>query len=67
LSNFKIIKMKKIVVLLGIILLSSTQFSCSKDDDQDLSAYALEVDTQATGGEDGQILPPPPPPPGGGN
>lgn len=53
--------MKKIVVLLGVVLISCTQFSCSKDDDQDLSAYTVEVDSQATGGEDGQILPPTPP------
>lgn len=54
--------MKKLFIVLGIILLSGTQFSCSNDEDQDISSYVEDVKPLNTGGEDGEILPPPPPP-----
>jgi len=54
--------MKKFI-LLGIILINGMLFSCSNDEDQDLSAYQQNTELYATGGEDGQLPPPPPPPP----
>lgn len=54
--------MKKFI-LLGIILMNGMLFSCSNDDDQDLSAYQKGTEMFATGGEDGQTPPPPPPTP----
>ena len=58
---FKTNKMKKKFILLGIILMNGMFFSCSNDDDQDLSAYQKGTEMFATGGDDGQIQPPPPP------
>jgi len=54
--------MKRIFILLGIVLLNGVLFSCSNDDDQDLSAYQQNIEFFNTGGEDGDITPPPPPP-----
>lgn len=54
--------MKKIFILLGIILINGMLFSCSNDDDQDLSLYQQDTEFYGTGGEDDHIPPPPPPP-----
>lgn len=54
--------MKKIIVLLGVVLISGMLFSCSNDADEDLSYYEQEIEIQNTGGEDGDLNPPPPPP-----
>ena len=54
--------MKKFI-LIGIILTNGMLFSCSNDDDQDLSTYQKGTEMFATGGDDGQTPPPPPPPP----
>lgn len=54
--------MKKFI-LLGIIIMNGMLFSCSNDDNQDLSAYQQDTELYGTGGEDGQLPPPPPPPP----
>lgn len=53
--------------MLAVVLMTGMQFSCSNDEDQDLSVYKKENNKiYATGGEDGQIPPPPlPPPPSG--
>jgi len=48
------------IIFIGIILISGMQFSCSNDDDQDLSAYQQDTGNYATGGEDGQLPLPPP-------
>ncbi len=50
--------MKKII-LLGIILMNGLLFSCSNEDDQDLSSYQKETEVYGTGGEDQQLPPPP--------
>ena len=55
-------KMKKILLLTGIILINGMLFSCSNDDDQNLDTYQNNVELFGTGGEEG-ITPPPPPPP----
>lgn len=34
-------------------------FSCSNDDDQNLSLYQQDTEFYGTGGEEGQIPPPP--------
>lgn len=54
--------MKKVFILLGIILMNGMLFSCSNDNDQDLSSYVEDVKPLNTGGEDDQTPPPPPPP-----
>ncbi len=51
--------MKK-CILIGIILMNGVLFSCSNDDNQDLSSYQKETEVYGTGGEDGQLPPPPP-------
>jgi len=53
--------MNKIIILLGIVLMSGMFFSCSTD--EDISAYVEELEIQNIGGEDGDLDPPPPPPP----
>ncbi|NOR27844.1 MAG: hypothetical protein GQ540_04870 [Lutibacter sp.] len=53
--------MKKVLILLGIILMNGMLFSCSNDDDQDLDAYQQNIELFGTGGED-DVIPPPPPP-----
>ncbi len=50
--------MKKFI-LLGIILMNGMLFSCSNDDDQNLSLYQQDTEFYGTGGEEGQIPPPP--------
>ena len=52
--------MKKGIVM-GIVLLSSVLFSCTNEDDQDISLYNEKIELMGTGGEDEQSLPPPPP------
>jgi hypothetical protein len=54
--------MKKILIMIGIVLMNVTLFSCSNDDDQDLEAYRKNVEVFNTGGEDGDVTPPPPTP-----
>jgi hypothetical protein len=53
--------MKKILLLIGIILMNGMLFSCSNDD-QNLDTYQKNIELYGTGGEEG-ITPPPPPPP----
>lgn len=53
--------MKKIIVI-GIVLVSGVLFSCTNEDDQDVSAYNEKTELVATGGEDEQTPPPPPTP-----
>lgn len=50
--------MKKLFILLGIILMNGMLFSCSSDDDQDLSSYVEDVKPINTGGEEEQTPPP---------
>lgn len=50
--------MKKIMVI-GSILISGFLFSCSNDDDQDMSVYSGNTELFGTGGEDEQTPPPP--------
>lgn len=55
--------MKKVIYLVGIVLISSFQFSCSKDECQDLNLYQKDIVEMSTGGEEDETPPPPPPPP----
>lgn len=47
-------------MIIGSILISGVLFSCSNDEDQDLSVYSENTELFATGGEDEQTPPPPP-------
>jgi hypothetical protein len=51
--------MKKIIILLGIILMNGMLFSCSNDEDQELDIYQQNIELFGTGGEEEQIPPPP--------
>lgn len=53
--------MKKII-LFGIIIASGLLFSCSNDDDSDLTIREGKSELFATGGEEDVITPPPPKP-----
>jgi len=55
--------MKKVLILIGIILMNGTLFSCSNDD-KDLDAYQQSIELYGTGGEEGQTPPPTPLPEG---
>jgi hypothetical protein len=51
--------MKKISLIVLTVILNMSLFSCSTDD---LTLDDINIEQQATGDEDGDILPPPPPP-----
>lgn len=55
--------MKKISLIVLTVILNMALFSCSTDD---LALEEIKIEQQATGDEDGDILPPPPPPAGNG-
>jgi len=51
--------MKKFI-LLGFLLMGGMLFSCSNDDNEDLSTYQQDIEVFNTGGEDDDLPPPPP-------
>ena len=54
--------MKKLILALVFICLNMVLFSCSNQEDNEMTLYENRTDLVGSGGEEEQTPPPPPPP-----
>jgi uncharacterized lipoprotein NlpE involved in copper resistance len=54
--------MKKLILAIVLICLNMALFSCSNQEDNEMTLYENRTDLVGSGGEEEQTPPPPPPP-----